>query len=369
MRMAEAGRLGMGAILLSVLLAGSAKAQPNPYCVAGGNWNLGGVMATLGMPGGPADENGSMVYSWGQYDNLVVMPSPCHITYPSAFCYDKDLDTIPDQAGLEAWVAGHPGRFWLIGNEPNGLESMTPAEYARMFHAYHVVVKGIDSTAHLAVAGLGGSATPDDLAAHLSYWDQVLAEYRSQYGEAMPIDIWNAHPYAMVGFLDPDRVIGDYVLPFRDYVDSVENGTYAGTELWLTEIGVATWITPLSPTYVNEFMEQIGPHLEASGVVDRFFWFVGPWASWDLSLADVCLIGPEGQPTLIGQTYSSLANSVPNPIPPPAPSQQPFPTPPVQITNDFETDAVPWQVLSGDWVIDTGGYRQNRLYGPCGTSA
>jgi len=280
------------------------QAQPNPYCVAGGNWNAGGVMEKLSMPGGPSDINGSLIYSWGQITeyNLVIMPAPCHTyTNPPMQCYNEDTDTIEDAAALAAWVPGHPGRVWLMGNEPNGGDNLTNAEYARFFKKYHDLVTPLDPTAQFAVAGLGGTADTDSLNTHIEWWDETLAEYQSQFGEPMPIDIWNCHPYTTVGRLDIDISLDEYIVPFRDYVDTVENGLYAGSELWLTEFGVATWITPLDPHYINEFMQQACPRLEASSAADRLFWFYGPWAgSWDMTFADVSLIGPDGQPTLIG---------------------------------------------------------------------
>ena len=371
--MADAGRLGMGAILLAALLAGSARAQPIPYCVAGGNWYAGNVMDVLDMPGSATDPNGSLTYEWGTItsSNLVVQPGPCHnFTTPPIQCYDEVNDTIHDPVALGQWVDSHPGRFWIIANEPNigqpGGDGLTPEQYARMFHQYYTLVHPRDPSAKFVIAALAGGAAQ----AVFDWYNQALGAYQNLFGSPMPIDIWNEHPYTTPGRLSPDRVINEDILPFRNYVDTVSGGIYSACPLWLTEFGVATWSAPLDVKYVNEFMQQICPRLEALPAVERFFWFYGGWAGgWDMRMANISLVGPDNQPTLIGQTYSYLANHWPNPVPPPAPSQQPFPLPPLRVVSDFSSTAEPWEVLSGGWVLDGGGYRQNRLYELCGTSA
>ena len=355
------------------LIAGTATAQPTPYCVAGGNWYAGNVMDVLDMPGSATDPNGSLTYEWGTIteSNLVVLPTPCHnFATPPIQCYDEINDTIHDPVALGQWVDSHPGRFWIIANEPNigqpGGDGLTPEQYARMFHQFYTLVHPRDSSAKFVIAALAGGAAQ----AVFDWYDQALAAYQNLFGSPMPIDIWNEHPYTTPGRLNPDRVINEDIIPFRNYVDTVSGGIYAARPLWLTEFGVATWSVPLDIKYVNEFMQQICPRLEALTAVERVFWFYGPWAGgWDMRIASVSLVGPDNQPTLIGQTYSYLANHWPNPIPPPAPSQQPFPPPPLRVASDFSASAAPWEVLSGGWVLDDGGYRQNWLYEFCGTSA
>jgi hypothetical protein len=183
----------------------------------------------------------------------------------------------------------------------------------------------------------------------------------------MPIDIWNCHAYVAVGSMNPDRVINEFIEPFRQYTHTVENGLYANSELWVTEFGVAIWSTPLDPSYISEYIQQIGPRLERH--TDRFFWFIGPWpGNWDPSMNDTALLGATGAPTLIGQTYAGLARTYPNPLPPPAPSQQPFPAAVFPVNCDFQGGASPWRVVAGDWTLDAGTYRQTSLTKSTGIS-
>jgi hypothetical protein len=362
----------MGAILLSVLLAGSARAQPTPYCVAGGNWDAGNVMDILDMPGSATDPNGSLTYEWGNIteSNLVALPTPCHnFTTPPIQCYDEVNDTIHDPVALGQWVDSHPGRFWIIANEPNigqpGGDGLTPEQYARMFHQFYTLVHPRDPSAKFVIAALAGGGAQ----AVFDWYNLALAAYQSLFTSPMPIDIWNEHPYTTPGRLSPDLVINEDILPFRNYVDTVSGGIYSGRPLWLTEFGVATWSVSLDAKYVNEYMQQICPRLEALPAVERFFWFYGPWAgSWDPRLDNVSLVGPDNQPTLIGQTYSYLANHRPNPIPPPTASMQSYPQPPPQISSDFSATAEPWSVLSGTWALDAGAYRQTET-SACGNAA
>ncbi len=372
------GRAALGTIVLPACFAAWAIAQPNPYCVSGANWTTNGVMRLLNMPGSATDFTGSQGYIWDalQTTNIANMVRPCKYWLMlggshKAHGYHEDTDTIDNPAAFQAWVIANPGRIWIIGNEPNGpaQDGLTPEQYARMFHTYYTFIKPLDPTARFAIAGLGGHADLGALQVHISWYDQALASYHNQFGSAMPVDIWNCHPYTVTGRLSPQTVLNDYIIPYHNYINTVEGGIYADRELWLTEFGVAVWSIPLNPIYINEFIRQACPVFEASGVIDRFFWFYGPWAGgWDPTMADVSLLGPTNQPTLIGETYSSLARTYPNPIPPPAPSMQTPPPPPLRITSDFTTTDAPWSILGGTWVLDAGAYRQTLLTG-CGNAA
>lgn len=361
-----------------VLWAGCAtpgRAQPNPYCVTGVDWRANGRMVKLGMPGGLTDWSGSLGYRWGAFDewNIPSMTNPSYrwTTFgntPPRHSYDVDTESILDPTWTSTWVQTHPGKVYIIGNEPDNPQldagdGMTPVQYARMYHVYHEFIKAIDPTARLAVAGLVATADTASVNGDIAWWNQVLDYYRTTFGEEMPIDIWNCHFYTPVGLLDPDRIIADYVVPFRHYVDTVSGGIYAGREIWCTEFGVAMWSTPLDPGYMAEFAQQLCPRLEANGAISRFFWFLGPYeATW----RDSALLSAQNVPTVIGVAYSALANGYPNPIPAP-PADPPPPVP--EVSSDFESTASPWRVMAGDWSLDGGAYRQTRMTGAWGLRA
>lgn len=359
------------------LLAGTSQADPNPYCVTGFDWRPNGRMIALGMPGGPDDWDGSLGYIWGKLDpnNFACMTNPSYRwtafgRTPPVHAYDVDSGDMVDRAATETWVRDHPGKVYLIGNEPNNGDlaagdGMAPDRYAQMYFTYHTALKAWDPTSKIAVAGLVATSFEGSLRENTNYWNQVLVNYRTRYGVTMPIDIWNNHCYTPVGSLDPDRIIAEFFVPFRGYVDTTMRGVYAGAEIWCTEFGVAMWSTPLHPDYQAEFVEQFCPRLEASGAVDRFFWFLGPWeAKWRDS---ALLAADNATPTIVGETYSRLANAHPNPVPPPLPA--PPPPPEGAIEYGFDTDAGPWRLMAGDWALEDGAYRQARTDGGWGTRA
>ncbi len=361
-------RVSLPVLLAVASLAGidsiaQAQTPPNPYCVSGADWSANGTMARLNMP---AD---SLGYIWDNLyaTNLPNMVRPCRYWQlvwggHQAHGYHETDDTIDNPAVFGQWVDAHPGRIWIIGNEPNiyPQDGISPAQYARMFKKYYDFILARDPSARFAVAGLAGDANPAALQGNKDWWNQALGEYRSQFGAEMPIDIWNCHGYRQIGDLDPDRTMAEYFTPYRQFVDTVSGGIYAGKELWCTEFGVPGWSTTLDPSLLAEFVTQLCPRLEAGGY-SRFFWFLGPWpGGWDASMNDLALVGADGLPTVLGQTYSGLAHSYPNPIPPPSPSQLPLPSPPLLITNDFSTTAAPLRVVGGDWTLDGGTYRQTR---------
>jgi hypothetical protein len=88
----------------------------------------------------------------------------------------------------------HPGRLWLIGNEPDVIwqDNSTPAEYAAAYHTLYSAIKAADPTSRIAIAGV---SQPTPL--RLQYLEQILAAYQDQFGEPMPIDVWNIHNFIL----------------------------------------------------------------------------------------------------------------------------------------------------------------------------
>jgi hypothetical protein len=88
----------------------------------------------------------------------------------------------------------HPGRTWIIGNEPDVIwqDDLPPEQYAEAYHAYYAAIKGADPSARLAVAGV---AQPTPL--RLAYLDRVLQAYQQAYGAPMPVDAWTVHNFVL----------------------------------------------------------------------------------------------------------------------------------------------------------------------------
>jgi len=96
--------------------------------------------------------------------------------------------------GLGPLVLANPGHVWIIGNEIDrrGQDEALPEMYAQIYHAAYTFIKNLDPTAKLAT---GSIVQPTPL--RLQYLDKVLTAYRTQFGTAMPIDIWNIHMYIL----------------------------------------------------------------------------------------------------------------------------------------------------------------------------
>lgn len=367
--------------ILPVILAGftlaAHAAPPNPYCVTGGNWAPNGLMKRLGMPGGVDDLTGSLAYTWGTFTDhtrlALTNPSWRWTTFgrkPPFHSYDVEKDAIVDLDKTRDWIRKHPGWIYIIGNEPDNKDlkagdGVTTEQYARMYYRYHTLIKEIDPTATLVIGAPYAASFKSEVEADAKWWTDVLAHYKRLFNEDMPIDVWNCHCYTPPGRLDPERIINEFFIPYREFVDTVAGGIYADKPLWCTEFGIAMWSGVATPEYMAEFIEQLCPRLEReyklpSGktrrVCDRFFWFLGPWAAeW----SDSSLLAKDRKtPTIVGKTYSRLANGYPNPLPPPPETPPPAREP---LASDFETSARPWKPMGGDWIVRDGAYVQTSV--------
>ena len=101
-----------------------------------------------------------------------------------------------DQGGLGKHVLANPGKLWIVGNEPdvaNAFQDATyPQWYARAYHDIYAFIKQIDPNAQVAIAGLS-MITPG----RLQYLDIVLDTYWQEYGQPIPVDVWNMHLYIL----------------------------------------------------------------------------------------------------------------------------------------------------------------------------
>lgn len=133
---------------------------------------------------------------WGVTTNVV---PPSGVDYlPMVRLSQTGADTYsysPSRATLEAMATNHPGMTWLIGNEPDRRrwqDDLEPHVYAMAYHELYAILKNADPTAHIAA---GGIVQPTPV--RLLYLDMVLDSYRQQYGEPMPVDVWNIHAFIL----------------------------------------------------------------------------------------------------------------------------------------------------------------------------
>jgi len=106
----------------------------------------------------------------------------------------KDQRIRPDLNTIATIARQRPGSLWLIGNEPDVpvQDNVTPQKYAAAYQTIYSALKEADPTSRIAI---GGVTQPTPL--RLQYLDLILAAYRDQFGQAMPIDVWNVHNFIL----------------------------------------------------------------------------------------------------------------------------------------------------------------------------
>jgi hypothetical protein len=95
---------------------------------------------------------------------------------------------------IDLAIKANPGSYWLVGNEPDvrWQDNVTPQRYAEIYHDVYTFIKERDPTAKLVI---GGVTQPTPL--RRAYLDIVLETYEANYGEKMPIDVWNVHGFTL----------------------------------------------------------------------------------------------------------------------------------------------------------------------------
>lgn len=100
-------------------------------------------------------------------------------------------------------VDSNPNMVWIVGNEvdrgpdpgstTSGRQGDTfPDVYARAYHEVYHFIKLRDPSAQVAPSALV-EVTPG----RLQYLDLLWQSYKDQYGQTMPVDVWNMHLYIL----------------------------------------------------------------------------------------------------------------------------------------------------------------------------
>jgi len=100
----------------------------------------------------------------------------------------------PGLGKISQIAKSNPGSLWLIGNEPDvkWQDNVSPALYAKLYHQAYKAIKSADPTAKVAI---GGVSQPTPL--RLKYLELILQAYREQFGEEIPVDVWNVHNFIL----------------------------------------------------------------------------------------------------------------------------------------------------------------------------
>ena len=209
-------RAGLLLGLLVVLLPGlvglgpaQAESQQPPLNFVCTDSDRFGVWHSLDLlPGIEAYDVGQLHAGWWNYRTVVENPShPADMRFVQlvriaqgepppdvdAACFDADRPhTCPtwDEVGTIAQL--NPGSLWLIGNEPDRQDYVEADRYAEIYHDFYTFLKAEDPTCQV---GIGGVVQPTPI--RLEYLDEILQAYQAQYGEPMPVDVWNIHNYVL----------------------------------------------------------------------------------------------------------------------------------------------------------------------------
>jgi len=249
----------------------------------------------------------------------------------------KNQQISPDLKTIATIARQQPGSLWLIGNEPDVpvQDNVTPQKYAAAYQTIYSALKEADPTSRIAI---GGVTQPTPL--RLQYLDLILAAYRDQFGQAMPIDVWNVHNFILQEKRDgwgvdipPGLSVDDGTLYTIDDSDNLAifrrqiidfrrwmaDRGYRNSELIVSEYGV---LMPadygFSEERVRNFMLEtfdffttatdtaIGLPGDGNRLVQRWCWYS---LSDEVYPTGNLIDNVSGQMTALGQAYAAYIQS------------------------------------------------------------
>ena len=271
---------------------------------------------------------------------------------------ESGFTTNPSGAELDTAIAANPGAAWIIGNEPDRRfyqNDMKPKAYANAYHSLYYYIKAKDSSARIFA---GAIVQPTPL--RLEYLNQVLANYREMFDEALPADGWAIHNFilnerscgyyegnasicwgadippgssatdGMVITIDELQKTADaaffeaQIIRFRQWM--ADKG-YRNLPLYVSEYGI---LMPESygfpPSLVNDYMtktfdflintkdEKLGYAADDNRLVQRLSWYSTIDPSFNGSLFQSKSGGPLSPPfelSSMGQHYRDYAAALP----------------------------------------------------------
>ena len=238
---------------------------------------------------------------------------------------------------IEETITLNPGSVWLIGNEPDVVwqDNVTPQKYAQHYHNLYTFIKERDPSAQIAIGGISQS-TP----LRRAYLDIVLDTYMADYGEPMPVDIWNIHAFTLREEADSwgigippgmDVTMGE-LYEIEDHTDinilrqnlidfrmwMAERG-YADHPLVITEYGVLMPVDYGFPSeVVTEFMLQsfdlfenlrgeYGYAADENRLIQSWFWFILYVDQYEYQAGNL-YDHENGQLTPVGEVWAAYLN-------------------------------------------------------------
>ncbi len=138
-----------------------------------------GVTAGPGVQAADLDLLGPVWYSDGGADGPdLIGHERIRVLHPSDGRSASDVRIL---------VRAHPGRWWILGSEPNrpGPDSQTPAAYAHYYADTAALIHGVDPSAGVLPAGLAAADT--------TWATAFRTAYTSRSGTPLEPAAWNIH--------------------------------------------------------------------------------------------------------------------------------------------------------------------------------
>jgi virginiamycin B lyase len=337
------GRVAVALLLLLVASVVAVAASPNVPSLT--ERERYGFVAT--SPGWPqAFDVGQLRAGWYvDATQPACAPAPEGMRRAALLHVHADYAVDPGELGL--LVDNHPGGLWLVGNEPDCIwqDNVWPEEYAHIYHDVYTFIKGRDPTSRVSP---GGIVQPTPL--RLQWLDRALAEYETQYGQPLPVDVWNIHnailneqqgswgadippgidaTEGVVRAIDDNdnlAIFTDQIWTFRQWM--ADNG-YGGYPLIVTEYGilmpddygfgvarVSAFMTATFDFFENTTDPTLGDPTDGNRLVQRWAWFsldVQPWDPLTGEGFNGNLFDPETVAlTAHGQHYASRTAAFPS---------------------------------------------------------
>lgn len=203
----------------------------------------------------------------------------------------------PEEAAL--WIKAHPGKRWIIGNEPDGSYEMggcemSPAEYAQFYWAASNLIRSADPTAYLIMAGWAGGVGEPAIDGNN---EAVMLNYYYQNYGRMDVQAFSFHVYQRDRFDNPypENKLKRFCKAASVWKDL---GWCETDQALLTEFGWSGLDIP-NNTANNcmKFMSWYIPKLRNHPQITGWYWW--EWGAGAMLMKD-------GEPTDVGVLYSNM---------------------------------------------------------------
>ncbi len=262
--------------------------------------------------------NAGRGYYYGDQD--VRDPRDCPMVRQHAW-WPSDLTRVP------ATAREQPGRWWLIGNEPNNAalqagDAQTPEQYAAFLWQMDQLIHSNDPSAKLVGPQILNWERADGFgvcgpAPGRRWAYEFLGHYRRTYGSDPPLDAWSLHTYGLTA-----RPTQDWWGDIADIMGCREwlNGNGLGyLPIWVTEFGAVNATNAAGQydhTALAQYADILFPWMMSRGVWDYGLqsWFLFEAGEEPPSPTSFALYA-DGQVSILGRRFADYAHilNIPRP--------------------------------------------------------